>query len=87
MTLNVGLGTGSVVGALVVDVSAPETFQLLYILEAAGIAAFAAIVLGLPAPPAPAPRAERSRAGYRIVLRDRRLRRLLPLATLLFAAG
>jgi MFS family permease len=87
MTLNVGLGAGSVVGALVVDVSAPASFQLLFVLQAAGIAAFAAIVLGLPAPPAPVPRAERSRAGYRIVLRDRQLRRLLPLATLLFAAG
>jgi MFS family permease len=89
LALNLGLGAGSTAGALLVDVSAPGSFELVYMVQASAMAGFAAIVLSVPEPGPKAGAKEGSvgRGAYRAVLGDRRLRRLLPLVTLLFAAG
>jgi MFS family permease len=88
-TMNLGLGLGSVGGALMADVDSPMTFQLLFALQAAAFMTYAAIAsLLLPnvAPPRATEHGTGPR-GYRAVLDDRALRRLLPLVALLFAAG
>jgi MFS family permease len=84
-TLNAGLGAGSVAGALIVDAAEPGSFARLFLLQATMTAAFAAIAAVLP--DARPPQRRRAAAGYRAALADGRLRRLLPVVALLFAAG
>jgi MFS family permease len=88
-TMNLGLGLGSVAGALVADVDSPVSFQLLFALQAAAFVTYAAIASLLPnvALPRAEERGDAGPRGYRAVLDDRALRRLLPLVALLFAAG
>jgi MFS family permease len=88
-TLNVGLGAGSVLGALIADTSAPASFQLLFGLQAGAALGFAALARRLPdsSDRRGGAASERVRSSYREILADRPFRWLLPLVTLLFAAG
>jgi MFS family permease len=79
--LNLGIGIGGILGGLFVDVTRPETFVAIYLIDAATFLAPLAIFLGplrhVPVPAKPtADAAQGGRApttGYRAVLRDRSL--------------
>jgi MFS family permease len=80
--LNLGIGIGGILGGLFVDVSRPETFVAIYLIDAATFLAPLAIFLGpLRHVPRPVRPVRRSAAeaeptpstGYRAVLRDRSL--------------
>jgi MFS family permease len=80
--LNLGIGIGGILGGLFVDVSRPETFVAIYLIDAATFLAPLAVFLGpLRHVPRPVRPVRRSAAeaeptpstGYRAVLRDRSL--------------
>ena len=83
--LNLGIGIGGILGGLFVDVTRPETFVAIYLIDAATFLAPLAIFLGplrhVPVPAklaADAPPDRRApTTGYRAVLRDRSLRLVL----------
>lgn len=77
--LNAGVGLGGLIGAAVVQLAHPVTFQLLFFGNSAGCLLFAAVVATLPRA-APA-HLTRERAGsYREVLRNPDLRRVIGLS-------
>jgi MFS family permease len=77
--LNAGIGLGGLVSGAVVSLERPESFQIVYLVDAASTVVFAVVVaIGMRGTPgfAPAPRLERtaapaSRRGYRAVLANR----------------
>jgi MFS family permease len=76
--LNLGIGIGGILGGLFVDVSRPETFVAIYLIDAATFLAPLAIFLGplrrVPRPVRPVTDDDTApRIGYRTVLRDRSL--------------
>ena len=85
-TMNLGLGAGAVAGAVIADIAAPRTFELLFAIQAGAFVAFAAVVASIPEPARNAA-AEPYRRGTGRLRSDRALRRLLPIVALLFAAG
>lgn len=88
-TMNLGLGVGSLCGALLADLSSSGRMELLFGVQAALVLLYACIASSLSAPPPeqhPAARDERT-GGYRQVLGDRALRRLLLIIAALFAVG
>ncbi|MCW2599765.1 MAG: transporter [Frankiales bacterium] len=78
---NAGFGLGGLVGAAVVDVGRPGTFEVLYVACAMTCAAQALL---LPGAPAPVHAHDTSAPSYRDVLSDRAFRRVC-LVSLLFA--
>lgn len=91
MILNLGLGIGGIVSAAIVDVSRPQTFALLYLLNAGTALAYLAVLWnmrGIGVGPSGEPRPEgRAPGGYREVLRDRALRWLAIGASVLLVFG
>jgi MFS family permease len=85
-TMNLGMGLGSVGGAVIADVSSPRSFEVLFGLQAVGTLLYAAIAARLPDPGSD-DAAAAAVVGWRSLLTDRALYGLLPLVTLLFAAG
>jgi MFS family permease len=81
LLLNLGIGLGAATGGLVVNVHSLASFQLMFLLNAAGSLLLAALVVALgearhsAAAPRPAPRATAGgdATGYRAVLKDRAL--------------
>jgi MFS family permease len=76
--LNLGIGIGGILGGLFVDVTRPETFVAIYLIDAATFLAPLAIFLGplrhVPKPEKPvADHGGAPRIGYRNVFRDRSL--------------
>ena len=76
--LNLGIGIGGILGGLFVDVTRPETFVAIYLIDAATFLAPLAIFLGplrrVPRPVTPVTDdGAAPRIGYRTVLRDRSL--------------
>jgi MFS family permease len=85
--MNVGLGAGSLLAALIVHRSSLASFQALYLLDAASFVAFAPFVARLSVPttrPDAAPAAAR---GYGAIVRDRAFRRLWALTALIVGFG
>jgi MFS family permease len=80
---NLAIGVGTAIGAFVVSAHHPESFQVLYLANAASCLLFAAVLPALPN--ARRTKAtEETRVGYRDVLANRGLRLIL-LASLLFS--
>jgi MFS family permease len=88
-TMNLGLGVGSVCGALLADLSSPGRMELLFVAQATLFVAYAAIASRLPNPRATldALASDEQGGGYRRVLGDPALRRVLVLVAVLFAVG
>jgi len=93
MLLNLGLGVGGLVGAAIIDIDRPETFVLLYLVDALTyLFAWAAVAslrgLGGPVVSAETDRsADVPRQGWRETLGDRRLRRQVAISLLLLTCG
>jgi hypothetical protein len=84
--LNAGFGVGGVVAAVLVDASAPGTFELVYVLDGLSFLAFLPILLVLPA--GGGRRAQDVvHGGFGRVLADRTFLRVWALTALLVAAG
>ena len=94
MLLNLGLGLGGLIGALIIDIARPETFVLLYLVDAATFGFSFIAVLALrghggpsPAATADAQRSEDPRDGWAAAVADGRLRRLVAVSLLLLVCG
>ncbi len=86
--MNVGLGVGALLAAVIVDPSSPRSFQAIYLLDAASFVAFVPLVLRLRVPAAQVSETASPEAGgYRLVLRDRAFLRLWALTALIVCFG
>lgn len=90
--INAGIGTGGVAGGFLADVDRPDTFVLLYLLNAAGYVAAAAVLLTVRGAGGPEPRPVDaagvvSTDGWREVLHDRTMRWLCLLFLIVVLAG
>ncbi len=90
MILNLGIGVGGIVAATIVDVAEPATFQLLYVADALTYLLYAIVLAtlrGVAVGRAPVEDPDEADGGYREVLRDRRLRRVVVLGLVLMTCG
>ena len=91
MLLNLGIGIGGIVAAVVVDVAEPGSFTLLYLADAMTYLLYVAVLVTMPGVGVgPAPTEEGAPAdggGYREVLRDRTLLRIVTLGLVLLTCG
>ncbi len=94
MLLNLGLGLGGLIGALIIDIARPETFVLLYLVDAAtfGFSFIAVLALRGHGGPSPAATADAQRSedppdGWAAAVADGRLRRLVAVSLLLLVCG
>ena len=86
VTDNLGFGIGGLIGGLIATTQVPESYTLLFLVDAGTFVAFMGLLLFVPQPP----RAETSAAttgGYRQVVRDRPFVVLLALTALLVTAA
>lgn len=90
MLLNLGLGFGGLIGSLIVDVDRPETFELLYAVDAGTYVALAVAIVAMgPVGRSAMPEmseTERSE-GWADVLRDRNLVRVIVASLALLVFG
>lgn len=86
VTDNLGFGIGGLVGGLIATTSVPESYDLLFAVDAGTFVAFMALLLFVPAP-APPQAPDRASGGYREVARNRPFVWLLALTALLVAAA
>ncbi len=90
MILNLGIGIGGIVAAVVVDVADPATFQLLYVMDALTYLLYVLVLAslrGVGVGRAPVEGREDAEGGYREVMRDRRLARVVALGLVLMTCG
>lgn len=90
MILNLGIGIGGIVAATIVDVAQPATFQLLYVLDAFTYLLYVLVLAslrGVGVGRAPVEHEQDAEGGYREVLRDRRLMRVVVLGLVLMTCG
>jgi MFS family permease len=88
-TLNLGLGVGALLAALIVDPDRAGSFATLYWLDAITFLLPIPLILRVAAAPSAGPlgRGEDTGSGYRAVLNDRAFRRLWVLVAVLVAVG
>lgn len=86
VTDNLGFGIGGLVGGLIATTQVPESFDLLFAVDAGTFLAFMGLLLFVPAPPL-IPAGARLRGRYSEVLSDRPFVWLLALTALLVAAA
>jgi MFS family permease len=95
LVFSAGLGLGALVAGLVVDVTRPVTFQLIFLLDAVSFLAYAALMLTMrtagrvaadddDGAAAEAADGGGDAGGFRTVLRDRAMRRFLVIAIVAF---
>jgi MFS family permease len=89
ISMNLGLGMGGVVGGLIATTSHPESFTVLFLLDAATYLVFIAVLATVHEPRAAESEHEPTAEaiGYRAVLRDRNFLWLLGLNVLFVAVG
>lgn len=99
MLLNLGIGVGGLVSALIVDVDRTSSFQLLYFLDALSYLAYVVVLLKLPRSLGRLPhasdrldqdsdsRSTNGSGGYRELLADRVFLRIVLMATVLVLFG
>jgi MFS family permease len=99
MLLNLGIGLGGLISAVLVDVDRPSTFQLLYFLDALSYLSYMAVLFMLPrdvgkseyvdpdAPEQESTVALTGEGGYRELIADRAFLRVVAIATLLVLFG
>jgi MFS family permease len=86
VTDNLGFGIGGLIGGLIATTQVPESYDLLFAVDAGTFLAFMGLLLFVPQPPR-AGAIERLGGGYRQVARDRVFVWLLVLTALLVAAA
>jgi len=88
MLLNLGLGVGGLLGALIVDIDRPHTFQVLYFVDAATYLTFWLAIVALRGHGGPhGDASERESGSWREALRDRRLLGLVAVSLSLTVFG
>ncbi|HEY7018371.1 MAG TPA: MFS transporter [Gaiellaceae bacterium] len=89
ISMNLGIGLGSLVGGLIATTSDPGSFTRLFLLDAVTFFVFVAVLATVaePATPEPAEPDELEAGGYRAVLRERNFVALLGLNVLFVAVG
>jgi MFS family permease len=88
VVMNLGIGLGGVAGGLIATTSQPNSFALLFLVNAATFVVYAAVVLALVPEPARAPRAQgEQRGGYGRVLRHRVFMALMVVNSIFILAG
>ena len=90
MLLNLGIGVGGIIAAVIVDVEHPQTFTALYLFDAATYLLYVAALLtlrGVGMGPTPVPEGATAEGGYREVLEDRVLLRVAILGLVLLTCG
>ena len=90
MMLNLGIGIGGLAAAAVLNVHQPGTFTLMYCIDAATFLVYLVAVAslrGVSGPEAHPPADDDAPGGYAAVLGDRRMRRYVLGALLLFTCG
>lgn len=70
-TLNLGLGAGALLAAVILDPDRPSSFVTLYWVDAATFLLAIPVIMSVGVPPAAPPRAARGGTGYRTVLADK----------------
>jgi MFS family permease len=86
VTDNLGFGIGGLVGGLIATTQVPQSYDLLFAVDAGTFVAFMGLLLFVPQPPR-ASAAARMGGGYRQVARDRAFLWLLALTAVLVAAA
>jgi MFS family permease len=86
VTDNLGFGIGGLVGGLIATTQVPESYDVLFAVDAGTFLAFMGLLLFVPHP-ARVAAVDRSAAGYRQVARDRAFLWLLVLTAVLVAAA
>jgi MFS family permease len=86
---NLGLGLGGMTGGLIASTADPDTFTILFLLDAAATLAFTFVIPFIPDPGFQRGRdqIERPSGGYRQVLRDRPFMGLIGLNVIFVSAG
>jgi MFS family permease len=90
VTMNLGIGLGGLAGGLIATTSAPSSFTVLFLLDAATFLVFAAILTRVPNParePQVAPSHNVERDGYGAVFRDRPFMSFILLNTVFIAVS
>ena len=86
VTDNLGFGIGGLIGGLIATTQVPESYSLLFAVDAGTFLAFMALLVFVPQPPRSAAAAATGQ-GYRQVVRDRQFLVLLALTALLVTAA
>lgn len=86
VTDNLGFGIGGLIGGLIATTQVPESYNLLFAVDAGTFVAFMALLAFVPQPPR-APAGTAPAGGYREVARDRPYIALLALTALLVTAA
>jgi MFS family permease len=86
VTDNLGFGIGGLIGGLIATTQVPESYDLLFAVDAGTFVAFAGLLLFVPQPPRTG-HAARAAGGYREVARNRTFVWLLALTAVLVAAA
>ena len=87
-TINVGIGIGGILGGFIADIERPESFELLYLLDALTFLPFIVVLLSMRSMGARVERTpDEERGTYRAVLKDRVFLRIWGLMAFLVCIG
>jgi MFS family permease len=87
VVMNLGFGLGALTGGLIAVADSPETFTVLFLIDAASFLAYAVVMLALVPEPARSRSESRASGSYRDVLRHRPFVAVVALNALFIFAG